>query len=178
MKDKIKKVILILAILIVPFGVFFIFLLKRKKSLPTQTDGKIITPLPNNYPKTRGFKNNNPFNIRNTNIDWNGEIPMQSRSEKDFEVFDTIENGIRAGLINLRTIMFNSKFDLSTIIHTYAPPFENNTDSYISHVKQFGVPDKLNIGHLPLLAKAISLHENGHALTDADINKQMIKLNG
>ncbi len=80
---------------------------------------------------TRGFKNNNPGNLRHGN-DWKGEA---KGDDKAFETFASVEYGIRA-LYKLIT-NYSDKYDLNTIeniITRYAPPFENKTASYINTV--------------------------------------------
>jgi hypothetical protein len=83
---------------------------------------------------TRGFKNNNPGNIRHGN-DWQGET---KGSDTAFESFVSVEFGIRAifKLIN----NFSSKYKLNTIeeiISRYAPPSENATAKYINSVYSY-----------------------------------------
>ena len=77
--------------------------------------------------------NNNPGNIRATDIPWDGK----TGSKNGFEVFDTPESGVRAMGKLLQT--YESKHGLNTvegIISRYAPPLENPTESYISFVKE------------------------------------------
>lgn len=84
--------------------------------------------------KTRGIRNNNPFNIRKSNNKWFGKIPG---NDKEFETFDTLVNGYRAG-ISLLTTYYN-KYHLHTIfdiINRFAPSLENNTSDYIKYVSK------------------------------------------
>ena len=117
------------------------------------------------YNATRGLRNNNPGNIRKTATDWRGEVVG---SDSAFETFATPEAGIRALAVLLRN--YQRKYGLRTvraIITRYAPPSENNTESYVSAVAR-----RLNVGaDLPInledsatlsaLVQAVIKHENG-----------------
>ena len=81
------------------------------------------------------FTDNNPFNIISTKTQWKGKIgyKIASNSGLKFVVFDNIENGMRAGLINLSGYFTNSPLIITSIItskkintiekiiNTYAP---------------------------------------------------------
>lgn len=75
---------------------------------------------------------NNPFNIRyNPSNRWIG----QNGISKGFVTFDSMEHGLRSGIILLRNYIY--KLDLNTVekvINRFAPPSENNTRNYISFV--------------------------------------------
>lgn len=118
----------------------------------------------------RGLRNNNPGNIRldprGRNRTWVGLASRQL--DKDFLQFATMAYGCRALLKTLRTYTHKHKLKtIRDIISRWAPPVENDTESYIAHVSQrMGFsPDEV----LPLkdvdtyisLAKCIALHENG-----------------
>lgn len=80
---------------------------------------------------------NNPFNIvRSPSNNWLGEIKHDGR----FCHFDTVEHGIRAGIILLRNYVNNGYDTIERIISRYAPPNENYTIGYIHFVC-----DKLDI---------------------------------
>lgn len=81
-----------------------------------------------------GIKNNNGFNlIYEPHIIWQG----QTGSDGHFCIFDTMQNGLRAGVINTcnHVLKDGVKPDLDSLIgdpvHGQAPPNENDTDSYI-----------------------------------------------
>lgn len=108
--------------------------------------------------------NNNPFNIRSSSNEWVGKTP---NNNEPFERFDTMEHGIRAGMKLLQNY---SKLGLNTvekIIHTFAPPTENQTDNYVATVcKQIGVnsTDVLDLNNKSTMLKltaAIILMEQG-----------------
>lgn len=86
----------------------------------------------------RGIRNNNPFNIVKSNNDWMGKV--KGGLDEHFETFKDAVYGIRAGiklLINYKKQGFDT---VEKIIGRFAPPFENNTKNYISHVsKKLGV---------------------------------------
>ena len=118
--------------------------------------------------ETRGFRNNNPGNIRFGN-NWVGEI---EGADSSFETFASVEYGIRAiyVLINTYKLRYNdvTAFD---IIHRYAPTTENQTNHYInavvSCIKQLtnqeitSLTDLHQANVIDELIAAIIKHENG-----------------
>lgn len=113
----------------------------------------------------RGIKNNNPGNIRKTNINWQGEIEGDDAA---FEKFTTPEYGIRAMIKCLQT--YERKYGpqtIETLIDRWAPPVENDTGSYVRHVAQVcgvskdAIFSTKNKAEVLMLCKAITLHENG-----------------
>lgn len=114
----------------------------------------------------RGVRNNNPGNIIQSGIAWQGKLA--NPDDPRFEQFDTAQNGIRA-LAKL-VISYQDKHGLRTvrgIINRWAPPVENNTTAYVIAVANaVGVkPDDIIDVHRPdtlvALATAIIRHENG-----------------
>ena len=87
----------------------------------------------------RGIRNNNPLNIRKGN-NWQGERHPQT--DREFEEFATMVDGIRAAMIlayNLITGRARSCHGqpcntLDKLIARWAPPHENNTGAYLRHV--------------------------------------------
>lgn len=111
---------------------------------------------------TRGFRNNNPGNIRHGN-DWKGE---EEGYDKAFETFKSVEYGIRAIHVLLNT--FSKHYALNTIegiINRYAPPNENHTTQYINSVYQYMFDNAL-------ADQAAYLHREK---TKADINEFNLK---
>ncbi len=113
---------------------------------------------------TRGIKNNNPGNIRQSDTDWLGESAIDN--DLEFEEFDTPEQGIRAMAIVLKNYYF--RHGLKTIrefITRWAPPTENDTEAYITAVsKEVGLePDQpfYIVQYMEPMVKAIIRHENG-----------------
>ena len=81
---------------------------------------KVINP--------RGFRNNNPLNIRKGS-QWKGLSSVQS--DKSFCVFTSMRYGIRAAIYLL--LKYYKKYNLHTlydIISRWAPKNENNTWNY------------------------------------------------
>lgn len=115
--------------------------------------------------RPRGIRNNNPGNIERTGTKWQGMAPQQTDSR--FIVFESPHWGIRALARTLRT--YRNSYGLNTVrgmINRWAPPVENNTDSYVRSVAAaVGVsPDQplaFDAGQLRRLVAAIIQHENG-----------------
>lgn len=88
---------------------------------PTNTGGK-----------TRGQRNNNPFNIRySEKNNWVG----QTGTDGSFCIFDTMGHGIRAGGVLLRNYIKAGNNTISKILTRFAPSTENNTEKYIADVE-------------------------------------------
>lgn len=82
----------------------------------------------------RGIRNNNPLNIRISNNNWLGKD--KPPRDPAFETFQTMEYGIRAAFIIIRTYINKYKcIYLSDVIKRFAPPTENNTNKYINFVR-------------------------------------------
>lgn len=86
----------------------------------------------------RGIRNNNPLNIRK-GCNWRGERQVQL--DREFEEFESIEFGIRAGIklvcnhINGNVSSHRPCTNLVQLINAWAPPVENNTGAYIKAVE-------------------------------------------
>lgn len=75
--------------------------------------------------------NNNPLNIRNSSIKWEG----QEDKHGAFCSFKSIDYGLRASVLLLKA--YKTKHGLNTIkgvVRRWAPPHENNTEAYIRRV--------------------------------------------
>lgn len=110
----------------------------------------------------RGIRNKNPGNIERGSDRWQGMADDQSDSR--FVVFDSPEYGIRAMARILNSYANRGLVTVDEIISTWAPPFENDTQSYITSVsRRIGIePDKpLTDADYPQLIAAIIHHENG-----------------
>lgn len=83
----------------------------------------------------RGIRNNNPFNIRyvKTNL-WKGKVKDDLKKDMEFEEFRTIAYGVRAGYLLLSNYIHSGTVVLKDIISRFAPPSENDTESYIRNV--------------------------------------------
>lgn len=111
----------------------------------------------------RGIRNNNPGNIRATNIPWQGK----TGNDGEYEIFESPHYGIRALAKTLQTYLYKHGLEtVREIINRWAPPTENPTNRYVEFVsKKLNVdPDK----PLPLrqyiipLTIAIIEFENGY----------------
>jgi len=83
--------------------------------------------------KPRGIRNNNPGNIRRNGDPWQGLAETQG--DKEFFTFATPVYGIRALARTL--ITYQDRHGLRTIrqiISRWAPPVENDTESYVKAV--------------------------------------------
>lgn len=94
---------------------------------------------------TRGERNNNPLNIRRTADKWLGM--SQRQNDSDFIVFDSLEYGIRAALKLIRRyVQLYSCNSIRKIIYRWAPPCENDTESYVAYVvTKVGIRQSENI---------------------------------
>lgn len=126
---------------------------------------------------SRGMKVLNPGNIRISHEPWIGKITPSKDSE--FETFDTIEHGIRAmGKILLTYYRYYHLDTIEELISKWAPPSENDTESYIKAVcdelglKRTQPLDLLNPIIMMELLKAICFHECGKDCVTIDqLNK-------
>ena len=81
----------------------------------------------------RGIRNNNPLNIRLSSNKWQGSIIPSTDSE--FEQFTSVEYGIRAAFIILRTyIRRHGVKNITQLICRYAPANENDVLAYVNRV--------------------------------------------
>lgn len=113
---------------------------------------------------TKGIRNKNPGNIRGAAQKWQGQVAVDGDG---FAIFDTPENGLRALALLLKN--YRDKYALRTItgiISRWAPPTENDTQSYIRSVSnRVGFAPDAILPATPevyaLLVRAIVRHENG-----------------
>lgn len=124
--------------------------------------------------KPRGIRNNNPLNIRRNGTKWEGLSPVQE--DKSFFQFRTMAYGYRAAIKTIHT--YFNKYGLKTIrriIHRWAPPSENDTETYINVVAlRSGIsPDaEINVYDLRQMiavVSAMSYMENGIEPDEEDV---------
>lgn len=117
---------------------------------------------------SRGLRNNNPGNIRRDGTRWQGEV--ESSQDPDFKQFETMAWGYRAMFRCLNT--YYRRYGLDTLrkmITRWAPPTENDTESYIRAVSEWsGVPQNgritpTNRDVMIPIVEAMSRVENGVA---------------
>jgi len=107
---------------------------------------------------------NNPGNLRPSNPPWNGE----KGAFRGFAVFDSMPLGIRA--LCKQLMAYQDRYGIDTVreaITRWAPPSENDTDSYIHfvcHILEVEPDDKLDFHTQSVLfwmVVAIGEQENG-----------------
>ncbi len=112
---------------------------------------------------TRGIRNNNIGNIRVSKDQWEGA----TGDDGSFVTFDTPDSGVRALAKNLMSYGRQGYDSIEKIINRWAPPSENDTQSYIdSVVAATGIPatQSIDLTHpdvLASLSEAIGYHETG-----------------
>lgn len=113
---------------------------------------------------SRGWRNNNPLNIRyDRNNAWQGQTGQDSEG---FCKFNNLVNGTRAAFALLRS--YKSRYHCVTIrdiITRWAPPSENHTDTYIEFVCKHLMmspedPIVYNQESGRLLVKAMAVYES------------------
>jgi len=120
---------------------------------------------------TRGYKNNNPLNIRHNANVFQGEI---KENDKSFKTFASMPYGYRAGFAILHTYLKNDCNTIEKIIARFAPPNENDTEKYIANVERWsGVPKNKILtasggADYIMIVAAMSFVENG---INADISE-------
>jgi len=114
---------------------------------------------------SRGYRNNNPGNIRfiaDAKRAWHGQVS----DDNGYGVYDSPANGTRALGRQLMAYASRGLVTVSSIISTWAPSSENNTGAYVADVAaqlDVDADDSLDVrSRLPDLARAIARHENGY----------------
>lgn len=128
---------------------------------------------------TRGYKNNNPGNIRPeqpVNKSWVGE--KTPSTDKGFKQFVSMPYGYRAMFVNLKGYFANGYNTITKIISAWAPQKDNNdTAAYIAAVARFTGKDPnelLTFQDTPTIRRivmAISKQENGLDADTADVDQ-------
>lgn len=84
----------------------------------------------------RNVRNNNPLNLRRSSAKWQGR--KNTVTDPAFEEFTSMDFGMRAGLINMRTQLGrrdNKCMPLSALVALWAPACDgNNPVSYTTQV--------------------------------------------
>ena len=102
------------------------YLLSRKSKQPS-------TNMSTNKSIPRGYRNNNPLNIRyNTANNWVGKV--LPNTDGAFEQFKDMSYGYRAALYLIRKYISQGHTTVSSVISKWAPATENNTSGYITRV--------------------------------------------
>jgi hypothetical protein len=121
----------------------------------------------------RGLRNNNPGNIRDFGIAWRGRVGTDNNPGGPFVVFDTMDNGARALMLNLNSRARDvggviGQTTVADVINAWAPGSDGNDPaSYISTVERVAgvsaqtIVDPRNAEQMAALAIAITAMENG-----------------
>lgn len=117
----------------------------------------------------RGYRNNNPLNIRISRDNWLGKV--SPNSDGSFEQFSDIKYGYRAAIKTLRS--YYNKYGLRTIrqiINRWAPASDGNTPtSYASNVAQraglpVDQPIMFNKDTITKIVYGMAISENGTSM--------------
>lgn len=125
----------------------------------------------------RGIRNNNPGNLRDTSITWQGEVPKAQKQDPEFEEFTEMKYGLRALIKDILNDMQKGKVTIHDLISEFAPSSENNTRRYIEFVvKQTGFVEyqtlKSTKEYLFPLVKAIAKYETGKDVVTKELFDQ------
>lgn len=122
---------------------------------------------------SRGLRNRNPGNIRRSKTTYMGEV---TSSDPDFKAFESMPWGYRAMFVLLDT--YKRRHGCNTLrqmITRWAPPSENDTESYIQTVAKrslVSADSPISTDNKEIMVpivKAMSLVENGKAAVDAEV---------
>lgn len=121
--------------------------------------------------KSRGYRNNNPGNIRINGDKFQGEvIPSQ---DKEFKQFESMAYGYRAIFKILRNYQINYKLNtIHQMISRWAPKKENDTANYISVVSEIsGIPadDPIRTDNREMMIRIVSAMSRVENGIDADM---------
>ncbi len=128
----------------------------------------------------RGIRNHNPGNIERNAIKWKGMKDDQS-SDPRFIVFSAPVWGLRALARLLRNYYNRGQRSVASILLTYAPAVENDTNAYIAAVasalgvaanETIELDQDMKLG----LMRAIVKHENGQDPYPEDLYREAIRL--
>lgn len=115
---------------------------------------------------SRGLDNNNPGNIRLSQVRYRGEV--RPSRDPEFREFESMEWGYRALFVLLDTYRIRHGINtLRGMINRWAPPSENDTPAYLrTAVRMTGFDpdtplDTRSRATMIPVAKAISRVENG-----------------
>lgn len=122
----------------------------------------------------RGYRNNNPLNIRHSKSRWAGMRGVQT--DEEFVQFESMEMGYRAACLVVLT--YRKRYNRRTIrqiIERWAPKRENNTNVYVYHVCEWmhiGNPDHIvTMDEIPSLIQAMSRQETGRVADPVQVRR-------
>lgn len=124
----------------------------------------------------RGLRNCNPGNIRRSAVRYKGEL--QECNDNAFRQFKSMAWGYRAMFVLLHTYaLHHNCTTIHSIINRYAPPSENNTESYIrrvalaSGINSLERIDTLNRQTMIRIVSAMSEVENGVPAVHSEVEE-------
>jgi len=183
---NVKKYWIYIGIFAAVIGAFLLYLVIRpfshepeegiENSDNTSTSENMVKDNPGYDMTKRGYRNNNPLNIRISSNNWRGEI--KPSADKSFCQFKTMAYGFRAAMCCIRTYI--RKYNCSTIeaiINRWAPWSDgNNPVRYCSRVcatwpedfTKDTVIDYTNRNQMTKLVYAMAIVENGSKPVMAD----------
>lgn len=124
--------------------------------------------------KTRGIRNNNPFNIIyvKSGNSWLGKkLP---NSDGRFEQFTEMDYGVRAGIVLFRNyIKHHHLYTARQMLRRFAPSSENDLTAYYNFLTRFGVclDEQMTYGcpNFWYFLRGICLYESKYQLSDYEI---------
>ena len=114
-----------------------------------------------NYTNSRGWRNNNPLNIRKSTSKWQGLAAVQT--DKAFCQFTSMAYGYRAAIKTLQTYhdrftKHGRPFTIENIISTWAPASDgNNPDGYAAKVAIWSGIDRQQVLPPPNTQRAVHI---------------------
>ena len=131
--------------------------------------------------ESRGFRNNNPLNIRRGMTHWTGQCEQQT--DRAFVQFETMAHGYRAAWRVLASYyrrfqtLEKQPFCVRNIISRWAPASENDTRTYISRVSKLTNIDPDELLKAPFLdtqrfveiISAMTCVENGISMNQVPV---------
>lgn len=161
-----SKSLNIWAITIAAISAVWLWRKNRSSSLPSLVNNKDMD-FRGRTDLSRGYRNNNPLNIRRSPETWRGKVYI-GNDDPEFEQFDNMAYGYRAALATMRTYIKN--YGLNTpflIINRWAPAEDgNNPVAYTQRVcKETGLQpdtiiDRNDADSLIRMAYGMSIVEN------------------
>ena len=171
-----KRALLILTLLAA--GAVFA---RRRNALTTeQINDMLMEHDPRYDQKVRGYRNNNPLNLRTSSSAWKGKVPLAQNTDKNraFEQFLTMPYGFRANMINMRTQINRGNNTIEKLVRVWAPADDgNNPDGYTQRVckttgyNKTDIINPANAKQMQNIAYAMAIVENGSAPQWDDIQK-------
>lgn len=146
----------------------------RERNISANTTNNLMKGNITNKNLPRGYRNNNPLNIRIGKSRWKGKV--SPNTDGVFEQFESMGYGFRAALKLIQNYISSGNNTIRKIISKWAPPTENPTSSYISNVcSRIGInPDDIVNGNnkeqMTNIVYAMAISENGYAPSWTDVN--------